>query len=85
MRLDLIFPMRYIHQFPPGPNQKTWRQQRQKHQVERHPSMQHLSNDHEDHLNQEAFLFEYEGNKWKQRQEHDCIFSVEGKPLENKY
>ena len=60
------------------------------------PSMKYLSNDHEDHskqlqkshiiyeIKQVPFLSLME-RQWKLRQQHDQNFSMEGKPLQNKY
>ena len=58
--------------------------------------MEHLSNDHEDRLNQHEnshklcdktghpFMSLTE-NQWKLRQQHDQNFQMEEKPLQNKY
>ena len=52
--------------------------------------MEHLLNDHEDHLNQHSHkLCDEMGyraanlmeSQWKLRQQHDQNFSMEGKPL----
>ena len=54
--------------------------------------MEHLSNDHEDHLNQHENSYETGHpvlslleSQWKLRQQHDQNFPMEGKPLLNKY
>ena len=46
-----IYNERYIHQLQPGPTQKIQYHQH-KQQVQRYPHMEHLSNYHEDRLNQ---------------------------------
>ena len=58
--------------------------------------MEHLSNDHEDHRNQHKNshkLWDETGHpvvnlmqsQWKLRQQHDQNFTMEEKPLYNKY
>ena len=57
--------------------------------------MEHLSNDHKDHPNQHEnshklcdeighHIVNLMESQWKQRQQHDQNFSMEGKPLQNK-
>ena len=58
--------------------------------------MEHLSNDHEDHPNQHENshklcnemgypVVNLKESLWKLRQQHDQNFSMEVKPLQNKY
>ena len=58
--------------------------------------MEHLSNDHKDHPNQDKNshkLCDETGHpvvnmmesQWKPKQQHDLNFPMEGKPLYNKY
>ena len=58
--------------------------------------MEHFSNDHEDNPNQhkdsrklcnemEHLVVNLMEGQWKLRQQHDQNFTVEGKPLWNKY
>ena len=60
------------------------------------PPMVHLSNDHEDCPNQHEnshklcnktghLTANLMKSQWKLRQQHDQSFSMEGKPLQNKY
>ena len=57
--------------------------------------MEHLSNDHKDHPNQLEnshklcdemwhLIQSLIENQWKQREQHDQYFTVDGKPLYNK-
>ena len=73
-----------MHQFHCEPFQKSYYQQ-QKHFLKRYPSMEYLSNNHDDHPNHlensHRLCDEMEHPIMKLRQQHDQNFAMEIKPL----